>query len=88
MELSTIVPMPVDLSKFRLISLRSRLMLLVALAITPLAAMTVINGIRERDHAVRVSEENLLRLTRLAAASRGTSSAECPAPSTATALPA
>ncbi|MCS0656941.1 hybrid sensor histidine kinase/response regulator [Massilia terrae] len=65
--------MPDPLTKFRLISLRSRLMLLVALAIMPLAAMTVINGIRERDHAIRVSEENLLRLTRLAAANEAQS---------------
>ncbi len=65
--------MRVDLSKFRLISLRSRLMLLVALAITPLAAMTVINGVREREHAIRVSEENLQRLTRLAAANEAQS---------------
>ncbi len=36
----------------RLNSLRSRLMLLVALAILPLAIMTVIGGMREREQAV------------------------------------
>jgi signal transduction histidine kinase len=54
--------------RFRLNSLRSRLMLLVALAITPIAVMTVAGGIRERAHAIKASEENLRRLTRLAAA--------------------
>jgi signal transduction histidine kinase len=49
-------------------SLRSRLMLLVALAITPLAIMTVLGGLREREQAVNGSEENLRRLTSLAAA--------------------
>jgi signal transduction histidine kinase/ActR/RegA family two-component response regulator len=49
-------------------SLRSRLMLLVALAITPLAIMTVLGGLREREQAINDSEENLRRLTSLAAA--------------------
>ncbi len=52
---------------FQLNSLRSRLILLVLLAIAPIAAMTVINGMRERAHAVQVAEENLQRLTNLAA---------------------
>ena len=37
------------LGRFRLNSLRSRLMLLVALAITPIASVTVRGGLRERD---------------------------------------
>ena len=53
-------------SRFRLNSLRSRLMLLVALAITPLAVMTILSGIREREHAIKASEENLRRLTGMA----------------------
>jgi signal transduction histidine kinase len=47
--------------------------LLVALAIAPIAAMTVISGIRERQHAVQVAEENLQRLTNLAAANEAQS---------------
>ncbi|HAV38025.1 MAG TPA: hybrid sensor histidine kinase/response regulator, partial [Massilia sp.] len=58
---------------FRLNSLRSRLMLLVALAILPLAVMTVVGGIREREQAVEASEENLRRLTNLAAANEAQS---------------
>jgi signal transduction histidine kinase/ActR/RegA family two-component response regulator len=54
-------------------SLRSRLMLLVALALTPLAAMTVLSGMRERSHAVLASEENLRRLTDMAAANEAQS---------------
>jgi len=42
-------------------------MLLVALAITPLAVMTILSGVREREHAVKQSEENLRRLTGMAA---------------------
>jgi signal transduction histidine kinase/ActR/RegA family two-component response regulator len=61
------------LRSFRLNSLRSRLMLLVALAITPLAVMTVIGGVREREHAIKQSEENLRRLTGLAAANEAQS---------------
>jgi hypothetical protein len=60
--------MSAGLSRFRLNSLRSRLMLLVALAITPIAVMTVMNGIREREQAIKASEENVQRLTGLAAA--------------------
>jgi len=57
----------------RLNSLRSRLMLLVALAITPIAVMTVLSGVREREHAVHESEQNLRRLTGLAAANEAQS---------------
>ena len=39
--------------RFRLNSLRSRLMLLVALAMMPLAVMTILSGIREREHAIK-----------------------------------
>ncbi|QOY93004.1 response regulator [Massilia sp. UMI-21] len=61
------------LQRLRLNSLRSRLMLLVALAITPIAVMTVLGGIREREAAIRASEENLQRLTNLAAANEAQS---------------
>jgi signal transduction histidine kinase/ActR/RegA family two-component response regulator len=54
-------------------SLRSRLMLLVALAMTPLAVMTILSGVREREHAIRASEEHLRRLTGLAAANEAQS---------------
>nr|WP_315256731.1 ATP-binding protein [uncultured Duganella sp.] len=54
-------------------SLRSRLILLVMLAIAPSAIMTVINGARERAHAVEVAEDNLQRLTNLAAANEAQS---------------
>jgi len=57
----------------RLSSLRSRLMLLVALAILPLAVMTVVGGMREREQAVEASQENLRRLTNLAAANEAQS---------------
>jgi signal transduction histidine kinase/CheY-like chemotaxis protein len=57
----------------RLNGLRSRLMLLVALAITPIAVMTLLSGIREREHAVHESEQNLRRLTGLAAANEAQS---------------
>ena len=57
----------------RLNGLRSRLMLLVALAITPIAVMTVLSGIRERQHAIHESEQNLRRLTGLAAANEAQS---------------
>jgi len=59
--------------RFKLNSLRSRLMLLVALAITPLAVMTILSGIREREHAIHQSEENLRRLTGMAAANEAQS---------------
>lgn len=58
---------------FQLNSLRSRLVLLVALAIAPIAIMTVISGVRERAHAISVAEENLQRLTNLAAANEAQS---------------
>lgn len=58
---------------FQLNSLRSRLVLLVMLAIAPIAIMTFINGARERDHAIEVAEDNLLRLTNLAAANEAQS---------------
>ena len=61
------------LGRFRLNSLRSRLMLLVALAITPIAIVTVLGGLREREAAIRASEENLKRLTGLAAANEAQS---------------
>jgi signal transduction histidine kinase/CheY-like chemotaxis protein len=61
------------LGRWRLNSLRSRLMLLVALAITPLAVMTILSGIREREHAIKASEENLRRLTGMAAANEAQS---------------
>lgn len=54
-------------------SLRSRLVLLVLLAIAPIAVMTVVSGMRERAHAVEVAEENLQRLTNLAAANEAQS---------------
>ena len=44
------------LGRFRLNSLRSRLMLLVALAITPIAIVTVLGGLREREAANRAAE--------------------------------
>ena len=61
------------LGRFRLNSLRSRLMLLVALAMMPLAVMTILSGIREREHAIKASEENLRRLTGMAAANEAQS---------------
>jgi signal transduction histidine kinase/ActR/RegA family two-component response regulator len=54
-------------------NLRSRLFLLVVLAIAPTAVMTVVNGERERLHAIEVAEENLQRLTNLAAANESQS---------------
>ena len=50
------------------VSLRGRLILLVALAITPIAVMTVVSGVRERARAIDVARDNLERLTKLAAA--------------------
>ena len=61
------------LGRFRLNSLRSRLMLLVLLAIAPIAVVTVLGGLREREAAIRASEENLKRLTALAAANEAQS---------------
>jgi signal transduction histidine kinase/ActR/RegA family two-component response regulator len=60
-------------ARLRLNSLRSRLMLLVALAITPTAVMTVLGGLQERQRAIKVSQENLQRLTGLAAANEAQS---------------
>ncbi|WUR15485.1 ATP-binding protein [[Empedobacter] haloabium] len=57
----------------RLNSLRGRLILLVALAITPMAAMTVLTGVREREHAIEVARENLQRVANLAAANEAQS---------------
>ncbi len=51
----------------KLNSLRSRLLLLVALAIAPSLLMTVYNGWKERQSAITSAEENLQRLTNLAA---------------------
>jgi signal transduction histidine kinase/ActR/RegA family two-component response regulator len=65
--------MTFGLGRFRLNSLRSRLMLLVALAMMPLAVMTILSGIREREHAIKASEENLRRLTGMAAANEAQS---------------
>ena len=59
--------------RFRLNSLRSRLMLLVALAMMPLAIMTILSGVREREHTIQASEEHLRRLTALAAANEAQS---------------
>jgi hypothetical protein len=55
------------------LGLRSRLMLVVALALTPLAVMTILSGIREREHAIEASGENLRRLTAMAAANEARS---------------
>jgi len=65
--------MNTSFGRFRLNSLRSRLMLLVLLAITPIAIVTVLGGLREREAAIRASEENLKRLTALAAANEAQS---------------
>ncbi|MCA1248026.1 ATP-binding protein [Massilia sp. MS-15] len=67
------MPITTFLQRLRLNSLRSRLMLLVALAITPIAIMTVLGGVRERQAAIRASEENLQRLTGMAAANEAQS---------------
>jgi signal transduction histidine kinase/ActR/RegA family two-component response regulator len=67
------MPMNPLLQRLGLNSLRSRLMLLVALAITPIAVMTVMGGLREREAAIRASQENLQRLTGLAAANEAQS---------------
>lgn len=65
--------MSIGFSRFRLNSLRSRLTLLVALAITPTAVMTILGGLQEREHAFKLTEDNLQRLTRLAAANEAQS---------------
>ena len=43
------------------------------LAIAPIAVMTIVSGVREREHAIRVAEENLQQLTNLAAANEAQS---------------
>ena len=52
---------------FKLNSLRSRLILLVALAIAPSVLMTLYTGWKERQQAIATAEEHLQRLTSLAA---------------------
>jgi signal transduction histidine kinase/ActR/RegA family two-component response regulator len=59
--------------RFHLLSLRWRLLLLVALAIAPLIAMTIAVGVREREHALSSAQENLQRITNLAAANEAQS---------------
>ncbi len=54
-------------------TLRGRLILLVMLAITPMAVMTVLTGVREREHAIEVARENLQRVANLAAANEAQS---------------
>ena len=61
------------MARFQLLSLRWRLLLLVALAIAPLIAMTIAVGIREREHALTSAQENLQRLANLAAANEAQS---------------
>jgi signal transduction histidine kinase/ActR/RegA family two-component response regulator len=52
---------------FRLNSLRSRLLWIVALAIAPSVLVTIYTGWNERQNAIAAAQENLQRLTRLAA---------------------
>lgn len=61
------------ISFLKLNSLRSRLILLVALAITPSMMMTAYTGWRERQQAIKTAEANLQRLTNLAAANEAQS---------------
>ena len=65
--------MPLRTHKFsifdRLGSLRARLMLLVVLALLPPIVLTIHSAIRERQHAIKVAETDLQRLTSVAAAS-------------------
>ncbi len=58
---------------FQLVSLRWRLLLLVALAIAPLIALTIAAGVRERSHAMEGAQANLQRLANLAAANEAQS---------------
>lgn len=58
---------------FNLPSLRSRLVLLVALAILPTAVMILVNAWQEHANSLRAAEENLLRVTTLAAANKAKS---------------
>ena len=57
----------------KLNSLRAHLMLLVLLAIAPSAVMTALNGWHARLHSVKIAQENLQRLTNLAAANEAQS---------------
>lgn len=61
------------MGRFHLLGLRWRLLLLVALAITPLIAMTIAVGVREREHALTSARSNLQRLANLAAANEAQS---------------
>jgi signal transduction histidine kinase len=54
-------------------SLRWRLMLLVALSLIPLVAMTIAVGVRERATAISTAGDNLQRLVNLAAANEAQS---------------
>lgn len=58
---------------FNLPSLRSRLVLLVALAILPTAVMVLVNTWQELGNSLQAAEDNLLRVTRLAAANEANS---------------
>jgi signal transduction histidine kinase len=61
------------ISFLKLNSLRNRLMLVVALAIAPSVLLTAYTGWRERQQAIATAEENMQRLTRLAAANEAQS---------------
>ncbi|MEN3297234.1 MAG: hypothetical protein V7642_6487 [Burkholderiales bacterium] len=61
------------ISFLRLNSLRSRLMLVVGLAIAPSVLLTAYTGWRERQQAIATAEENMQRVTRLAAANEAQS---------------
>jgi signal transduction histidine kinase/ActR/RegA family two-component response regulator len=52
---------------FRLNSLRGRLLWMVALAIAPAVLVTIYTGWSERQNAIAAAQENLQRVTRLAA---------------------
>ena len=59
--------------RFNLDSLRSRLLLLVVLALLPPIGLTIYGAMRERQHAIAAAESDLQRLTGLAAASEAKS---------------
>ncbi len=59
--------------RFGLNSLRSRLLLLVLLALLPPLGLTIYGAVRERGNAIEVAENDLQRLTGLAAASEARS---------------
>lgn len=61
------------MARFQLLSLRWRLLLLVALAIAPLIAMTIAVGVREREHALTSARDYLQRIANLAAANEAQS---------------